>query len=713
VSGLGIDSRVTGTQRYSIDAERPDMLHAAFVRSPHPHARVISVDASQVPSDCVALLPEDVGDLHLYGCQVRDEYVLSRVARYAGDIVAAVAAPSREAARHAARLVDVRYEELPAVFDPVGAVSPGAPLLHPDGAQSAGEAVSIGVRPLAGTNACHRFRLVHGDVAAGFAQADVVVQQAFRTPSAAHAPMEPHAAVAEWHDGRLTVWTGTQTPFNLRADLSVAFGIEEERIRVIAIPMGGSFGAKTFVRHEGPLAALARKAGRPVKVVLDRTEEFVTLNRHPSVIRVRVGAKRDGTLVAKELDCWVDTGAYADCGPGVATKLGYAGVGPYRIPHVRVDALAIYTNLPPNGAYRGYGAMQSIWASERTMDVLAERLDMSPLELRRKNLLRDGDVFATGEVMHDVQFERCLQAAADAVDYERDPMGKGLCVLLKGMQTPSRAAISVERGPVGYVIRSAACEMGQGVRRSLQLMGAQMLGCEPGQIEIPEPDTDTSPFDTRTTSSRTTHMMGRALEGAVRDLHENGGDRGYGEVHNEGGLDPDTGQGIASTHWHQGAAAAHVTVDEETGKLTVEHLHGVAYAGRVVNREGAELQNDGSLIMGLGTALFEAIDFADGQVTNANLSDYNVPAIGDLPKRFTHELIERDGAEVHGLGETVLPPVPAAIGNALYSLGLELHHLPMSAERVLDAVDARDARTPAAGARDARTPAAGAPEART
>jgi CO/xanthine dehydrogenase Mo-binding subunit len=691
VTAIGVDSRVTGAQRYSVDAERPGMLYAAFVRSPYPHARVRSVDASAVPADCVALLPADVEDLHLYGCQVRDEHVLARVARHAGDVVAAVAAPTREAAPAAARLVDVDYEELPAVYDPVEAVAPGAPLVHPDGAESAGEAVSIGVRPLAGTNVCHRFRLVHGDVAAGFADADVVVQQAFRTPSAAHAPMEPHAAVAEWQDGRLTLWTGTQTPFNLRADLAVAFGMDEERIRIVASPMGGSFGAKTFVRHEAPLAALARKAGRPVKVVLDRTEEFVTLNRHPSVIRVRVGAKRDGTLVAKELDCWVDTGAYADCGPGVATKLGYAGVGPYRIPHVRVDSLAIYTNLPPNGAFRGYGAMQSIWASERTMDVLADRLEMSPLELRHRNLLREGDVFATGEVMHDVQFERCLQAAADAVGYEEDRRGKGLCVLLKGMQTPSRAAIAVERTPVGYVVRSAACEMGQGARRSLQLMGAELLGCEPGQVEVPAPDTDASPYDTRTTSSRTTHMMGRALGEAVRDLRAGDGERGYGEVHNEGGLDPDTGQGTASTHWHQGAASAHVTVDEETGRLTIEHVHGVAYAGRVVNREGAELQNEGSLTMGLGTALFEAIDFADGQVANANLSDYNVPAIGDLPKRFTHELIEREGAEVHGLGETVLPPVPAAIGNALYSLGLDVCELPISAERVLAAIDAREA----------------------
>ena len=454
--------------------------------------------------------------------------------------------------------------------------------------------------------------------------------------------------------------------------------------------MGGSFGAKTFVRTEAVVAALARKAQRPVKVVLDRTEEFVTLNRHPATIRVRIGAKHDGTLVAKEVDCWVDTGAYADCGPGVATKLGYAGIGPYRIPNVRVDSLAIYTNLPPNGAYRGYGATQSVWASERTMDVLAERLKMCPLELRRKNLLREGDRFATGEVMHDVRFEECLQAAADAVGFEDDPRGKGLCVLLKGMQTPSRAAVSVEKTPIGFIVRSASCEMGQGVRRSIQLMAAELLGCEPGQVELPDPDTDSTPFDTRTTSSRSTHMMGRALVEAVADLKATGGERGFGEIRYEGGLDPDTGQGIASTHWHQGAASAQVSVDDETGKITVEHLHGVAYAGKVVNRPGAELQNEGSLIMGLGTALFEAIDFGDGQVANANLSDYSIPAPGDLPLRFTHEIIEREGADVHGLGETVLPPVPAAIGNALQSLGIGVYELPITAERVLDAVDARE-----------------------
>jgi CO/xanthine dehydrogenase Mo-binding subunit len=287
--------------------------------------------------------------------------------------------------------------------------------------------------------------------------------------------------------------------------------------------------------------------------------------------------------------------------------------------------------------------------------------------------------------MQDVHFAECLQAAADAVGFERDPRGKGLSVLLKGMQTPSRAGIAVERTPVGYVVHCASAEMGQGVRRSLSLMAAELLGCEPGQVVVPDSDTDVVPYDTRTTSSRSTYMMGRALREAVRDL-ERDGERGFGEVRNEGGLDPDTGQGVASTHWHQGAAAAHVTVDAETGRVSVEHLHAAVYAGRVVNRPGAELQNEGSMLMGLGTALFEAVEFADGQVANANLSDYNLPAAGDMP-RLTHELIEREGAEVHGLGETALPPVPPAIGNALASLGVHVTELPITAERVLEALE--------------------------
>lgn len=688
---------ITGTIRYSQDVELEGMLHARILRSPYPHARVLSVDASAVPEEVVVLTPDDVRDLHRYGCQIQDQTVVAidRV-RFAGDPVAAVAAPTRRAADEALHLIQVEYEELPAVYDPVAAVAADAPLVHEQHYISENDAAYFGIRPVDGTNICHRFRIRHGDVEAGFGQADLVVEETYHVAGAQHAPMEPHASLARWHDERLEIWTGTQTPFNLRMDLAGLFSIPEDRIRIVCPPMGGSFGAKTFVRLEAIVACLARKAGRPVKAILDRNEEWLTLNRHPATIRVAIGAMVDGTLVAKRVECWVDTGAYADAGPGVAQKMGFASPGPYRIPNVSVDSHCVYTNLPPNGAFRGYGAMQSIWASERTMDLLAQRLGMDPLELRLKNLLHDGDRYCTGEVLHDVHFEECLRRAADAVDWSRERRGKGLAVLLKGMQTPSRASIAIEAHDQGsYTIRCATAEMGQGARQAIRLMAAELLRVDPEQVTFPDPDTNLVPYDTRTTSSRSTYMMGRALVQAVRDL-ERDGSSGCGEIANPGGLDPDTGQGIASTHWHQGAAAAEVDVDEETGKLDVRRMHASIYAGKVVNRPGAELQNEGSMIMGLGTALFESIVFDDGQTTNANFSDYNIPSSGDMPAVLTHDLIEREGAEVHGLGETALPPVAPAIGNALYSLAIHVTDLPMTPDVVLAALDRRNQAAPEA-----------------
>ena len=218
---------------------------------------------------------------------------------------------------------------------------------------------------------------------------------------------------------------GTQTPFNLREELARIFGLAPDRVRVVVPPMGGSFGAKTFLRTEAIAAALARKAGRPVKLVLPRAEEWQTLNRHAAVVTMKLGALADGTLLALETTCLADTGAYADCGPGVAQKMGFAAPGPYRIPNVRVDARCVYTNLPPAGAFRGYGQMQSAWARERAVDLLAERLGLDPLELRLRNLLRDGDVYCTGETMHDVHFAECLEAAADAIGWHEGRAGEG------------------------------------------------------------------------------------------------------------------------------------------------------------------------------------------------------------------------------------------------------------------------------------------------
>jgi CO/xanthine dehydrogenase Mo-binding subunit len=681
------DPRVAGGARYAEDVDLDGQLHARLVRSPFPHARVLGVDATALPPSCVALVPDDVRDLARYGVQIEDETVLAldRVL-YAGDVVAAVAAQTPRAAEEAAALVQVDYEELPAVLDVVDAVSPGALLVHEEIVLASGGAAYFGMRPQPGTNVCHRFQLHHGAVDTAWAHADIVVEETYRTPGAQHAPMEPHACVARWEAGRLEVFTGTQTPFNLREELARVFGLPQEQVRVVVPPMGGSFGAKTFLRTEAIAAALARKAGQPVKLVLPRSEEWLTLNRHAAVVTMKLGALADGTLLALEATCLADTGAYADCGPGVVQKMGFAAPGPYRIANVHVDARCVYTNLPPAGAFRGYGQMQSAWARERAVDRLADRLGLDPLDLRLRNVLREGDVYCTGETMHDVHYAECLEAAASAIGWREDRRGKGLSVILKGMQTPSRASIAIEAADDGtFTLRCATTEMGQGARRTLSLLAAELLEVDVARIRFPSPDTDVVPYDTRTTSSRSTYMMFRALEAAVRDLRERGGTRGEGEAIEEGGLEPDTGQGIASTHWHQGAAGAEVRVDEETGKVEVVRLHCAVYAGRVVNRPGAELQNEGSMIMGLGSALFEEIALADGQVANANLSDYPLPSFADLPGRLTHELLEREGADVHGLGETALPPVPPAIGNAVASLGFAVTDLPLTPERVLAA----------------------------
>jgi CO/xanthine dehydrogenase Mo-binding subunit len=701
----GINPRITAGIQYSLDVTVPGAWHLRIIRSGIANGVVTGFSTDLLDDDVVLITPDLLEDLNGYGCQIADQVVLTREPKFIGDPVAAVVAATERDARVAASLIEVSYETRPAVFTEMDAIAADSPLVHATHHTSESDSAYFDMRPQDGTNVCHRFRIrtpgIQGrqeppviralddadDALADlFDGADVVVDEVFHTPAAAHVPMEPHATTAQWIGGRLEVTTGTQTPFNMRQDLSVVFGVPADDVRVIVPPMGGAFGAKTFIRTEAITAAAARVTGRPVRCVLDRDEVFAEVTRHPATIRVKVGATRDGRLVAKRLWCYVNTGAYADCGPGVAQKMGYAGVGPYRFDEVAVDSYCIYTNLPPGGAFRGYGAMQSVWASERALDLLADRLGIDAVELRRMNLLRDGDAFCTGEVMHDTHFEELLDAAAAAVGWDRggDRSGKGVAVMLKGMQTPSKAEARICLLPDGrYEVQSATADMGQGAREMLTRLAAEYIKCDTDQIVVCTPDTDRVPYDTRTTSSRSTHMMSRALEDAAADLRLHG-TIGHGYVSNEGGLDPDTGQGVASSHWHQGSASAHVAVDPETGVVHLDTLYASSYAGTVVNPHGAELQQEGSMILGLGTALFEELQFDQGQLTNPNLSDYNIASALDVACIHSH-VMQVPGAEVHGLGETAVPPVPPAIGNAVASLGYDVRTLPMTPERVLDA----------------------------
>lgn len=705
-----VNPRIDGSIRYAIDQRVPGSWHLRLVRSTIPSGRVTSVDTSLVEEGVLVITPEDARSYGSYGCQIEDQQMLTEQPRFVGDPVLAVVAATEQAARDAVAVIDVDYDETPAVFDEIEAIAATAPLVHATHATSDSDSAYFDMRPQDGTNVCHRFRirtsalqgrtepdlvidppaLDDDPLRDAFAQADVIVEDTFHVPAAAHVPMEPHATTAQWVDGRLEVTTGTQTPFNLRQDLAGLFGLPTEGVRVVAPPMGGAFGAKTFMRTEALTALAAKLTGRPVRCVLDRDEVFNELTRHAATVHMRIGATREGRFVAKRMWAYVNTGAYADCGPGVAQKMGYAGVGPYRFDHVAVDSYCIYTNLPPGGAYRGYGAMQSVWASERLVDELADRLGMDAVELRRMNLLRDGDAFCTGEIMHDTHFEELLDDVAEAVSWRDGRAGKGVAIMLKGMQTPSKAEAEIHQLPDGrYEVRSGTADMGQGATEMLTRLTAEYLGVPMDQVVAPTPDTDRVPYDTRTTSSRSTHMMSRALEAAAKDLL-NHGSIGRGFVSNEGGLDPDTGQGIASSHWHQGAASAQVDVDPETGLIDVTTLYASSYAGRVVNRAGAELQNEGSMIMALGSALFEEIQYNQGQMANPNLSDYNIASALDCAS-ISHRVMEIPGAEVHGLGETAVPPVPPAIGNAVASLGYHPRRLPMTPERILTS---RDEDTP-------------------
>ncbi len=351
-------------------------------------------------------------------------------------------------------------------------------------------------------------------------------------------------------------------------------------------------------------------------------------------------------------------------------------------------------------------------------DLMADRLGIDPLTLRLRNLLRNGDSFATGEVMHDVRFADCLRKAAEAVDWGGGRKNKGLAVMLKGMQTPSRTGVALEIDAGGHIVlRSATTDMGQRPETAQRNLAAEALGLSPDLVTVGSNDTDLVPFDTRTTSSRSTFMMSNAIREAANDLRRKiaqrfevapedlvlsdegagvagspdlrrpltdlTGLRGDGTFVTPGGLDPDTGQGIASSHWHQAAASAEVSVDPETGVTSITRLHTAVYAGSVVDRPGAELQNEGSTIFGIGTARFEGIVFEDGQVTNGNLSDYEIPSILDVPD-FTYDLLE-GGEHSHGLGEMAVPVVPAAIGNAVAAAGHPVRNLPITAESVLDA----------------------------
>jgi CO/xanthine dehydrogenase Mo-binding subunit len=761
------EQRVRGTLPFAGNVEVPGMLHGKLLRSTSAHGILRRVDASAAErlAGVVAVLTgADLLDAEIashYGPVLPDRplVAIDRV-RYAGEPVAAVIAVDPDTAEEALTSIEVEIDDLPVLETVEQATAADAPDIHdaiPE--RDALTFPDIVLHAGAGKNVCNHFVLRHGDIEAGFAEADEVFEDVYSTPAQQHCNLEPHVTIVEIDDGRATVWTSSASPYTVRFQVAETLRLPQSRVRVLVTNVGGAYGSKTYPRLEPLVAAMSwRAGGRPVRVELTRREEFFTITRHAATVHLKTGVKRDGTIVARQARILWNAGAYADISPRTIKNGGYSAGGPYRIPNVAIDSYAVYTNVTPAGGFRGYAIPQVAWAYESQMNAIAERLGIDALELRRANLLAEGDEFATGQVMEDFHLRELLDRVAARIGWDGGvarrkgalARGKGLACILKTTVTPSVSTVALRLDDDGSLtLLTSTTEIGQGSRTVLAQIAADAAGVPLAAVEVPYPDTDLTPWDQTTSSSRSTLMMGGAIDQAGKALREQlvelaselleaptevltaadglvwaegRRDRGltYGEVlkrsgrrqltadaqnASAGGLDPETGQGVVTPHFFHAAAGAEVEVDLETGKIRVVDLHVETYAGRVVNPVLAALQAEGNVTFGIGQALFEEIELDAGQIVNASLADYTIPSLEDMPEHWTVAFGEdpSGGGRIHGLGETGAPAVPAAIGNALHAAaGVRLHSLPLTPEKVLHALDERSATT-RSEARDAHT----------
>lgn len=752
---LDYQTKVTGRAQYLADMSVPGMCHGKILRSPYPHARIRRIDVSKAltVAGVVAVLTRDdilhdEGIEPYYGPVFKDQTIVAvEKVRHVGDPVAAVAAFTVDAAEEALKLIEVDYEELPAVLDVHEALKPGATLVHESvKLPSSGFADLAEIKPVEGTNVCTHFKLNRGDIQKGFAEADRVFEDVFTLPATQHSFLETHACIAAVDPGgRITVWATTQNPFVVRTQLANIFKVPVSKVRVIVPYLGGGYGGKVYPKVEPITVALAQKAGRPVRVVLSREEVFYTITKHAAVIRMKTGVKNDGTLVARECEIHLDTGAYAEIGPRVAKKSGYTAAGPYRIANLKIDSYSVYTNKPPAGAFRGFGVSQSAWAVESQMDIIAAALKIDPLELRKKNGYNEGDKFVTDETLRAVGLKECLDEVAQSIGWESSKFkssgvqgsrsggirrGKGLACMIKATITPSISSAVVKLNEDGSLsLYSGTVEMGQGSETVLAQIAGKELAIPLQKIQVLGVDTDVVPYDLTTSSSRSTFHMGKAVQLAAQDIlrqlkqivvSEYGvpeekisfadgkvrlpesqldysdvmfkrfGMQG-GTLVGEGQVKTSTkdefGEKSTSAFWFLAAGAAEVEVDVDTGKFKLLKYAAAVDVGRALNPLGCRQQLAGAAITGIGQAMFEEIAYDNGQLINPNLVDYVLPSLGDMPSVIDPICVEtpdRNGPfGAKGIGESALIPVAPAIANAIYdAVGVRIKDLPIKAEKI-------------------------------
>jgi CO/xanthine dehydrogenase Mo-binding subunit len=735
-------AKVTGAARFTHDLSVPGMATARVLRSPYAHARIRSIDASAalaLPGVVAVVSAADLPDVNLYyGHALADHPILADgVVRFAGEPVVGIVADDAITADEAIALVSVEYEPLPAVTTVEAALAPDAPVIHERAAEE---------RPHRGfeerierdhPNVCSRARHHWGDIDAAFAGAHLVVEGTYRYPMSYAYAMEPYTSIAHWTDGGLTVWSSCQHPFMVRDDLARCFDLPLSRVRVIVPYVGGGYGSKSYTKIEPLTAALALRAGRPVKLGLSIDESILTTRGDGALVHIASAFDADGTLRGRRAEIYLNTGAYAENSPLVGRKAANRIAGPYRIPAVDVTCRVVYTNTAPASSFRGFGAPQGNLAAESQIDEAAERLGIDPLEIRRQNVVAPGERLWPKARGMDADLEGDLCMTAEALDWWTPPApGRGRALGISASDAgsePVTTSLVRVQADGSVTLTAGSTEIGQGSATVLAQIAAGEMGVPLDRVQVLQSDTAAVSYDRSTGASRTTTIMGLGIQAAARDAREQlvdwarevfaagedveevaGGvlvdgehhDWGeivrawfggsYGEAVGRGYVRREGATAEMPPFWEVGCVGVEVSVDEETGKVRVERLVTIGDVGQAINPQLAESQDLGAAIMGMGMALGEELVYTDdGSLLGGTLVDYRVPRASDTPA-FTGILAQRaDGVGVYGAkggGEGALNPVAGAIANAVYrATGARVRQAPFTPERVWRALRERDA----------------------
>ncbi len=710
---LGAVERVTGAQQYAADIRLENVLHVKLVSLPCAHARIIAVHidvASQTTGVRGIFTARDLPQpVPRYGPVYADRPMLAvGETNFSGEPVAVVVAETEDAAKHAAGLVRVEFEELTAVLSVDAALDARSPLVQAPALR--------GGDPLAHTNTLQQWQFGWGNV--DDAAADLVIENDYSFPMVTHFAIEPHAFLAAPDANGVTVWSPTQHPYVLQRVVAAALQFPIARVRIVAPDPGGGFGGKGWPKVEPLMAWLALHLGRSVRLVLSLEDTFQAARRASARIHARTGFASDGRIAFQDIEANFLLGAYADIGARVVSKASYSACGPYRAPHARVAARALLSHTTPSTAFRGFGTPQASWAVESQLNEAAAALGIDPVDIRRRNLPAKGEAFNPNDTPADGEWSTALTKAANAIAWNA-PLapnrGRGISLGLKSSSTASRSVAIVRLHFDGSAsVLCGTSDMGQGARTVLMQIAADELGLPPDRIAIVMGDTSVVPFDSSTSASRSTVFMGNAVIEAcdnvkqqLRQLAEavpgsdgmspadllkahfgptRGEVIGIGEAGNA--YEPGHPLGGRAAFWELMCAACEVEVDPETGETTIHKLVLVSDVGKALNPHQVEAQDEGAAVMGLGHTLMEQLVLgSDGRILNLGSLDYRIPSIKDAPLELESHLIENaDGPGPYGAkgaGEGGTLAVAAAIGAAINrAVNVTIRDLPITPERI-------------------------------